>query len=77
MTDAQIEELDNLAIDYKKWQRKRMAALDKEVEIKGDLLKAMKRHKRETYKYEDIEIEVVPGEESLKVKAAKVEEDKE
>ena len=34
MDDAQIKSLDDLAEEYKKWQKKRIAALAKEVELK-------------------------------------------
>jgi hypothetical protein len=74
MEDAQIEALDSLALDYKKLQRKRITALAKEVELKGKLLEEMKTQKKKHYKYEDIEIEIVPTGEKLKVKISKEEE---
>lgn len=70
MTDAQIEELDTLAVDYKKWQKKRMAALAKEVEAKDKIFDAMKKHKKRKYVYEDTTIEIITTEEKLKVTVA-------
>ncbi len=74
MEDAQIEALDMLATEYKKLQRRRMAALAKEVELKEKLLTEMKLQKKKHYKYEDVEIEIVATGEKLKVKIAKEDE---
>lgn len=74
LDDAKIEALEDLALDYKKLQKKRITALAKEVELKGKLLDEMKSQKKTHYKYEDIEIEIVPTGEKLKVKISKEEE---
>ncbi len=73
--DGQIEELETLATEYKKLQRKRMATLSKEIDLKTQLLDAMKRNKKKHYKYDDIEIEIVPTGEKLKVKTIKEDDD--
>lgn len=71
MDDAEIEELESIAHEYKKIQKRRMTALNKEVELKDQLLEVMKKNKRKHYKFEDLEIEIVPTGEKLKVKIAK------
>lgn len=77
LEDAQIEELETIATEYKKQQKKRMSYLSKEVEQKGLLLEAMKRHKKKHYKFEDLEIEIVPTGEKLRVKIKKEDDEEE
>ena len=75
MEDARIEELEDAALLYKKFQKKRMAALAKEVEQKDALLAIMKAQKRKHYQFEDTEIEIVATKEKLVVKIKKQDDD--
>ena len=77
MEDSRIEELDSAALEYKKYQKKRMAALAKEVEQKEKLMGIMKAQKRKHYKYGDIEIDIISTQEKLKVTIGKEEKDEE
>lgn len=75
LEDARIEELETLAEDYKKWQKKRMSALAKEVEIKDKIMGVLKGQKKKHYRYEDLEIEIIATKEKLKIKGVKDDED--
>lgn len=75
MEDAKIEELNALAEEYVKYRDKRQQLLNKEVEKKGELLTAMKKHKKQKYKFDDIEIEIVHEEETIKVRKLKADPD--
>ena len=68
-----IPELDQLGYEYAALRDSRMETLKKEVELKKKTLDAMKRHNLMTYRYEDLIIDRVPGEEKLRVKVAKEE----
>jgi len=65
--DAAITELEDLAQEYVELRDERMKILAQEVEKKGQMLAAMKKHKRTTYNREGIEIEIESIGEKLKV----------
>lgn len=71
MDDPEIEELESLAEQYAEYRDERMRAGEREVELKEDLLKAMKKHGRERYLHNGIEIRVVAQEETVKVVISK------
>jgi hypothetical protein len=71
MQDAKIESLQNKAIEYAEVRDSRQKLLAQEVELKGELLKLMKKHKKDEYDYEDVHIELVTEEETVKVKIKK------
>lgn len=63
-----IKEIENLAGDYVEARDRRQALLADEVDLKGKLMSAMKRHKLETYSFEGYMVEIVHEEETVKVK---------
>lgn len=71
MDDPQIEELESLAESYAEVRDQRLALTPQEKKLKDDLLAAMKRNKKETYKRDGIEVRVVHEEETVKVKITK------
>lgn len=73
MEDRRIAELDRLAHSYAKIRDARIELNKQERELKLAGLAAMARHKKTTYRVEDVEIEVEPpGEEpTLKVRIKK------
>lgn len=77
MSDRKIEALQDAAEEYAKKRDRRMKLLAEEVELKGELLKLMKRHKKEEYVYDGITISIVPGEETVKVRIAKAKDEEE
>lgn len=75
MDAPEIEELETLAKQYAKLRDKRQALTVQEVDLKGQLLGAMKKHKKTSYIHGKITITVVVEEEGVKVKIAKDEDD--
>jgi hypothetical protein len=74
MEDRRINELDQAALDYAEGRDERMELTKKEVELKTKLITLMHRYNKKTYKYEDIEIELVPEGEKVKVRIHKEKE---
>ena len=66
-----IPEIEEAALDYASIRDERMKLTEKEVELKGALLEAMRKHKRMKYASEDLTIERVSGKETIKVKVKK------
>ena len=77
MEQPGLPDLVDVGKRYKSAQRRRMQALAKEVELKDGVLAIMHEHKLTTYRDEDedIEFELVPGKERLKVKTPSEEEE--
>jgi hypothetical protein len=71
MEDRSIADLNQAALDYAEGRDERMELTKKEVELKTALIAMMHRHGKKTYKYEDIEIELVPEGEKVKVRIHK------
>ncbi len=71
MEDRKIEELHIAATEYVKYRDKRQQLTQTEVELKTELLRLMKKHKKETYKVDGIEVNIVHEEETVKVKILK------
>ena len=69
--DAAITELETLAQDYAELRDERMKILTQEVGKKGEMLAAMKKHKRQSYTHAGVEIEITPIGEKLTVKIKK------
>ena len=63
-----------LALDYVRVRDRRMLLTDEETELQDRLLEAMKKAGFETYEYEDINVYVSHGDESVKVKKKKASE---
>ncbi len=70
-----IPAIDDAIEEYVKWRDKRMACTPKEVETKAALLRLMKKHKVETYSHDELVATIVPEEETVKVKKARVADD--
>ncbi len=74
--EGAIPELEQLGYEYASLRDQRMELLKQEVELKRKSLEAMKRHHLTEYKYQDLSMKIVPGEEKLKVTVEKdVDED--
>lgn len=74
MEDPKIEELEHVAESYAEIRDQRLALTPQEKKLKDDLLAAMKRNGKETYKRDGIEIRVVHEQETVKVKIKKEED---
>lgn len=68
MEDSAIEELEDAAKRYVTVRDERMALTEREVDSKDLVLTLMKRHDKQTYRRDGIEINIVHTEESVKVK---------
>jgi len=75
MEDRQISELHDKALQYAEIRDERMRLNGEEVELKTELLGLMKKHKKETYKYNGVEINIVHEEESIRVRVRQKEAD--
>jgi hypothetical protein len=75
MEARRIGELDQAALDYAQGRDERMEMTKQEVELKTVLIALMHRFGKKTYKYEDIEIELVPEGEKVRVRIAKKDEE--
>lgn len=71
MEDSAITELNQAALDYAEGRDERMEMTKREVELKTKLIALMHKHGKTTYVYEDIEIELVPEGEKVKVRIRK------
>lgn len=71
MEDSAITELNQAALDYAEGRDERMEMTKQEVELKTKLIALMHKHGKTVYKYEDIEIELVPEGEKVKVRIKK------
>jgi len=69
--DPAITDLETLAQDYAELRDGRMRILAAEVKKKGEILAAMKKHKRSSYTHESVEIEIEPTGEKLTVRVKK------
>jgi hypothetical protein len=74
-TEGGIPELEQLGSDYAAKRDERQDLLKEEVELKKKVLDVMKRLNVTTYRYNDIFMTIVPGEEKLKVKILKDEDE--
>jgi hypothetical protein len=75
MEDRSIRALEEVASEYADIRDRRMALLQEEIELKGRAMRLMKKHGKSEYRRDGIEILIVPGEESIKVRVKKVSDD--
>lgn len=75
MEDPAIEKLERLAKLYAKTRDNRQAILTQEVDLKGQILAAMKEEKKAEYVHGKVSIKIVAEEETVKVRIAKDEDD--
>ncbi len=66
-----IPELEQLGFEYAAIRDQRQRLLTQEVELKRKTLDAMHRNNVLTYRYEDLDMEIIPGKEKLRVKVDK------
>jgi hypothetical protein len=71
MEDPEIEELEDAAREYANIRDDRMKLTTAEVDTKGTLLALMKKHKKETYNHDGIEVKITHEKESVKVRIKK------
>jgi hypothetical protein len=71
VSDAEIEALQDKAREYADIRDQRQALTTQEVNLKGELLKLMKKHHKEEYEYEDVQVKLVHEEETVKVRIRK------
>jgi hypothetical protein len=77
MEDREIEELQAAGEHYASIRDRRMKLTEEEVELKKEVRTLMIRHGKKTYRFGKVEIDLVPGEEKVKVKIHKDESDEE
>jgi hypothetical protein len=71
MEERHIDDLHKAALDYVAVRDVRMSLTEQEVPAKARVLEMMRKHKKDKYICEGVEIERVPGEETVKVKVHK------
>lgn len=72
-----IPEIDEHADEYVTLRDKRMKLLAQELTAKEELMKVMKSHKLKVYEYDDHIVEIVPTDETVKVKKKKASSEEE
>ena len=77
MEDRRIEDLHTKALQYVAIRDSRMELTEQESGLKGELLDLMKKHKKEKYICEGVEIMRVHEEETVKVKVHRSKEEQE
>jgi hypothetical protein len=70
-THGGIPELEQLGYEYAALRDRRMTLLKEEVDLKKKTLEALHKNNLLNYSYEDLEIQIVPGAEKLRVKVKK------
>ena len=71
MEDAEIEDLEDAAREYANVRDDRMNLTREESSMKEKLLALMKKHKKEKYLHDGVEIKLVHEEETVKVRIIK------
>jgi hypothetical protein len=74
MEDTEISDLEDAARNYASVRDRRMALTKQEVDLNGVLLQAMKRHKREHYHRDGVDIRLIVEKEKVRVRIKKDEE---
>jgi hypothetical protein len=74
MEDPEIEELEDAAREYANIRDDRMKLTSSEVETKDVLLSLMKKHKKESYNHDGVEVKMVHEKETVKVRIKKEKE---
>ena len=71
MEDAEIEALEDAAKEYANVRDDRMNLTREESGLKETLLELMKKHKKEVYRHDGVEVKIVHEEETVRVKILK------
>lgn len=74
--DAALADLDSIGFEYAAMRDKRMDLNKQEIDLKARAIKLMHKHNRSHYKYQDLEMEIVPGDENIRVRVKKPKETK-
>lgn len=77
MEDHAIRELENVANEYVEIRDARMELTKREHDLKAEAMKAMRRHGKTFYKHGGVTIQIVSGEDDIKVRVAKANDDDE
>ncbi len=72
---GRIEELHKAALDYVSVRDARMELTEKETAAKAVVLDLMTKHKETTYNVEGVEIALIPGEPTVKVKVHRADDE--
>lgn len=75
MEDSVIKPIEDAAAEYADVRDERMQLTESETALKAKLLKLMHQHGKAVYKRGDIEVRVVPQDETIKVRVKKARED--
>jgi hypothetical protein len=75
MEDHAIRPLEEVAEEYAEIRDQRMDLTEKEHALKTHALKLMKRYDKTIYRHNGVEITVVPGEDDVKVRVKKGDDD--
>lgn len=75
MEDHAIRALDNAAASYADIRDQRMALTKDEHDLKIETMKLMKKYDKTIYRHNGVTIQIVSGEDDVKVKIAKPSED--
>ena len=73
-TENGISEIDTLAYQYAAARDERQEILQQEVKLKKSLMSQMKDRGLKNYKYGEVTIEIIAGEDDIKVKVKKSKE---
>jgi hypothetical protein len=76
MENRAIADLQAKALEYAAARDQRMELTTKETKLKEELMDLMKKHRKDSYQCEGIEISIVHGEDTVKVKVHKADEEK-
>ena len=68
MKDAKISALQNAALDYAEIRDQRQELTKQEVDLKTRVINLMHKHGKDTYDYQNVHIELVTEEETVKVR---------
>jgi hypothetical protein len=71
MEDRKLTDLHEKALEYAAVRDERMVLTKKESELKAELIPLMQKYGKDKYCIEGVEIELQPGEPSIKVKVTK------
>jgi hypothetical protein len=74
MQDPEIEEIETAARNYAKVRDRRMALTKSEVEEQQNLLRIMKRLKKDKYVHDGVEAKIIVEKEKVRVRIKKEEE---
>jgi hypothetical protein len=73
--EKKIKEIHEKGLQYAAVRDERMQLTQQEVKLQGELLELMKKHELTRYQVEDVEMEIVPVKERVKVRIKKDEEE--